>query len=353
MPPEYIKDYLYGRFEDYKETEYEFMVNSPFFDDYKFKLSINKETGLWQDFVSGRKGNFVSFVAAFEGIGYKEAQKMIFGEIRGHILSDMERLCQKGIYSDYARSAKVKPQVSLHKKIVEGYGLKEIDVSSIVTDPLAYKSCMELRSRGIPYEGMMYATSGRFYGRLIIPTQDVGSEFTNFSAKDMTGKFGMKYLNFSEKYALEDLGMDVSGSLDKVTRINPGEKIAVLTESSLDALSCFYSLGPFSFYALNGASMSSDLKEELSKYAKVYVFPDLDAPGIRAAESIAKQLSNVYVLDREGIQRISKTGGKDLGDLLKTLDDPKKRAVIRYFFDKRFEPYSRSWSAMAKLSTLQ
>ena len=43
-------------------------------NDWKRHMSVNLETGLWQDFKSGEKGNFISLYAYVENLTYQQAQ---------------------------------------------------------------------------------------------------------------------------------------------------------------------------------------------------------------------------------------------------------------------------------------
>ena len=62
IAPQFIRDYFLEKFKDnYKMSsgESELIVPSVYIsDDYKRHMSINLDTGLWQCFKSGNKGNF-------------------------------------------------------------------------------------------------------------------------------------------------------------------------------------------------------------------------------------------------------------------------------------------------------
>ena len=71
LTPDFIIDYIDKVFKgDYKLSGgyEEIMVCSPFCPDTKYHLSINTETGLWQDFKSGERGNFPQLYAHLEKI---------------------------------------------------------------------------------------------------------------------------------------------------------------------------------------------------------------------------------------------------------------------------------------------
>ena len=77
LPTSVIKEYLYAKFPTNKVFCQEFTTNSFFVEDSKMKLSVNLESGLWQDFKAHEKGNFPQLVAAIEEIPYDEATRFL------------------------------------------------------------------------------------------------------------------------------------------------------------------------------------------------------------------------------------------------------------------------------------
>lgn len=77
ITPTIIIDYLNTKFGDnYKIAGggNEYVINSPFEEDDNYHCSINLQTGLWQDFKSGLRGNFIQFVARVEDKNYKRIE---------------------------------------------------------------------------------------------------------------------------------------------------------------------------------------------------------------------------------------------------------------------------------------
>ena len=77
IPANLIKEYLREKFHEFRETNSEFVVNSIFYEDTKFHMSINMDTGLWQDFKAQETGNFYHLVSFLEGVSYTQAAKII------------------------------------------------------------------------------------------------------------------------------------------------------------------------------------------------------------------------------------------------------------------------------------
>ena len=75
--PQVIQDFLikyYGSVGRTSANGQEFIMPSPYVEnDYKRHFSINTETGLFQDFKTGKVGNFISLYAYTKNISYRRA----------------------------------------------------------------------------------------------------------------------------------------------------------------------------------------------------------------------------------------------------------------------------------------
>lgn len=82
VKPHYIIEYLtqnFGLVGRLSSSGREFVMPSVLVDnDYKCHLSINVDTGLWQDFKTGDVGNFAKLLTIVENIGYEKAKEKIF-----------------------------------------------------------------------------------------------------------------------------------------------------------------------------------------------------------------------------------------------------------------------------------
>mgnify|MGYP003662571095 CR=1 FL=1 len=82
VKPHYIIEYLtqnFGQVGRLSPSGREFVMPSVLVDnDYKCHLSINVDTGLWQDFKTGEAGNFAKLLTIVENIGYEKAKEKIF-----------------------------------------------------------------------------------------------------------------------------------------------------------------------------------------------------------------------------------------------------------------------------------
>ena len=148
-------------------------------------MSINLDTGLWQCFKTGNKGNFLQIYSFLEGITYNQAESTIlFKELEGEFPKNLE------IKNETPDPEKA--ELSLRSVTVEDYD---------TDDKLAQKAWTFLYERklfNLETEDSKYyvSTKGRYAGRLILPFEE-DSEIFYFQARAL-GDETPKYLNPSE-----------------------------------------------------------------------------------------------------------------------------------------------------------
>jgi hypothetical protein len=197
IAPQFIRDYFLEKFKDnYKMSsgESELIVPSVYIsDDYKRHMSINLDTGLWQCFKSGNKGNFTQLYAYMEGLTYAQAEAdILFKEFDGQIDS---------ITHTPPKAKRVEPSSAtrldeLHLKsvTVEDYDSEDRLVQHAWTF-LYERKLFDLESNDRTY---YVSTKGRYAGRLIIPFVE-NSEIFYFQARAL-GEQTPKYLNPSDDW---------------------------------------------------------------------------------------------------------------------------------------------------------
>jgi len=190
LPSSVIKEYLLAKFPVNKVFASEFTTNSIFVPDEKMHLSVNLESGLWQDFKSQEKGNFPQLVAAVEDIPYDQALKYL----RSKLFDTPEHLFE----ISSIRVENQKPtQENTVSEIVKGF--QKFDPKSInpnnLTERLARKF---IYSRKLQDFNFYLATRGRYANRIIIPYQDKRERIFYFQARNLS-IMGMKYLNPSRQ----------------------------------------------------------------------------------------------------------------------------------------------------------
>jgi 5S rRNA maturation endonuclease (ribonuclease M5) len=177
----YIRDYLLKKFQGkYKliSGERELTIPSLFLDhDPKRHMSVNLDSGLWQCFKSGEKGNFLHLFARLENISYKDAYK---------------RFLVEEFFSEPVEApAPESPPERLPEDFSQAFS--RVDISSF--DEVNSAAALFLIDRRITHFGdFYYTTDGPYRNRLIIP-YDNGRNIYYFQARSLFGQ-EPKYLNF-------------------------------------------------------------------------------------------------------------------------------------------------------------
>lgn len=221
LPSSVIKEYLLAKFPVNKVFASEFTTNSIFTPDEKMHLSVNLETGLWQDFKSQEKGNFPQLVAAVEDIPYDQALKYL----RTKLFDTPEHLFEiSSLHVQNQKPTSENTVGDIAKSFIK------FDPTSInpndLTERLARKFIL---SRKLQKFSFYIAKSGRYANRIIIPYQDKRERIFYFQARNLS-IMGMKYLNPSRQVT----GVKSSEIL------YPFEKDAdyvFITEGPIDAMS--------------------------------------------------------------------------------------------------------------------
>lgn len=222
MSPQYIKDYLLENFGDsgkLSASQAEFIMPSLFTkDDWKRHMSVNVDTGLWQCFKTGKKGNFISLYAEAEDITYHKAQTDLiiknFGFLGTEPLKPVKEVKRKSAEIDAS---------SLIPVSIESAYSENPAVASAWSFVFGRKLFNEVDLEEEPY---YLCTEGRFAGRLIIPFRKDNNVYY-FQARALNGE-EPKYLNPASEGAVR--------SSDVVYPFNESEDYVVVCEGPLDAV---------------------------------------------------------------------------------------------------------------------
>jgi len=161
-------------------------------DDYKRHMSINLDTGLWQCFKSGNKGNFLQLYAYMEGINYSQAEAdILFKEFDGQIESITHTRPSKDFTTPSATRI---AELHLKSVTVDDYESEDRLVQHAWSF-LYERKLFDLESNTRTY---YVSTEGRYAGRLIIPFVE-NSEIFYFQARAL-GEQTPKYLNPSDDW---------------------------------------------------------------------------------------------------------------------------------------------------------
>lgn len=220
LPSSLIKEYLHSKFPVNKVFGQEFTTNSIFAEDEKLHMSINMDTGLWQDFKSQEKGNFIQLIAAVEEIPYDQALRYL----RTKLFDSPEHLFEiSSIRVENQQPVSGNTVADIFKSF-EKFDPKNINEDNL-TERLARKFILTRKLQ----KGEFYiCKTGRYANRLIIPYMEHGVP-VYFQARNLS-MMGMKYLNPSRQ---------VTGlkSSDILYPYEDDADYVFITEGPLDAIS--------------------------------------------------------------------------------------------------------------------
>tara|TARA_R110001583_G_scaffold59799_3_gene177832 strand:+ start:7954 stop:8952 length:999 start_codon:yes stop_codon:yes gene_type:complete len=192
--PQFIRDYLLEKLNcDYRISsgERELIIPSVFVeDDYKRHMSINLDTGLWQCFKTGSKGNFIKLYSILEKVHYKAAEsKLLFQGV------------ETGMW-DLFEPKTVGQDSEIANYTLDTGDFIPVNVNSHDSEnPLVLKAWKFLMDRKLfnltDFEEEPYyvAPKGKYKGRLIIPFKDYDGDIFFFQARSLNNALTPKYLN--------------------------------------------------------------------------------------------------------------------------------------------------------------
>lgn len=190
VSPLFIRDYLSEKFKEdsrLSSGDEELIVPSIFVpDDYKRHMSINLESGLWQCFKTGNKGNFIQIYAFIESMSYNKAEaEILFKEFEAGY-------SERNLAPVYELPQVEKDELHLVPVTVHDYESEDRLVLN------AWTFLYERKLFNLETEDSKYyvSTEGRYAGRLIIPFEEEGDLFY-FQARTLYDE-QPKYLNPSE-----------------------------------------------------------------------------------------------------------------------------------------------------------
>jgi len=244
-------------------------------DDYKRHLSINLDTGLWQCFKSGNKGNFTQLYAFLEDISYNKAEAAIlFKELENPQL----------------------PAVPTVKE-VPNHSTKNLELVEVTLDdydssrPLVQKAWAFLYERGLfnlkTQDSLFYVSETS--GRLIIPFQSEEGDLFYYQARAL-GNQTPKYLNPSEGWPKPS---------NILYPYDENEDHLVVCEGPLDAIS-LQNQGVNATCTM-GCSVSDYQMEQLKEFGgKIIIGYDNDEAGKRGVNRCdylrrIKRMTDLYI----------------------------------------------------------
>ena len=228
-------------------------------NDWKCHFSINVDTGLWQDFKSGKTGNFASFVSLVENIPYSKAEAKI-------------------LFEDFLNDGYTKLEIKEFIPRKEDINLVPVNVSSYDdSNPIVRTAWSFLFGRKLfnlveeEVDSYYVCLEGKYKNRLIIPYKDKDNNLFYFQARSLFNSTKPKYLNPSSE-----------GSVKPSSLLYPFDEgcLVVVCEGPLDALTL--RLQGINATATTGCRLSSHQADILKDFnGKIILGFDNDEAGRR------------------------------------------------------------------------
>ena len=286
LNPQFIKDYVAQKLQcdsRISSNNRELMIPSIFVEgDYKRHMSINLDTGLWQCFKTGNKGNFIKFYALVEGVSYRTAEsKLLFQGL------------EEGMWDIWEEKRKVAPPApnKTYQLSTEGFIPVNID-SHGDSNPLVVTAWTFLMDRNllnlkIQEEAPYYvATQGKYRGRLIIPFKDYDGDIFFFQARSLSEGTTPKYLNPSVEDGLKSSNILYPFDFE--------QDLLCICEGPSDAISL--NLNGLNATCTIGSTISNVQMQALREFeGKIILAYDNDEAGTRGIEKF-ERLRKKYMM---------------------------------------------------------
>lgn len=271
----FIKDYLTTKFAGkfkLSSNGRELIMNSPVDPtDRRQHFSINLETGLWQDFRKGEKGNFYFLYSYLEGVTYNQA---------------VNRIQIRCIYNTHPPVIEVESPSNSIQEEMQNFVPVMLDKqpeSELEVAAYLYLSDRKILNDKYPF---FVATSGRFHGRVIIPFWR-NEDLMYFQARSLIGQ-KPKYLNPGSEFGLK--------SKNFLFPFDLSERYVVICEGPIDAISL--QMQGVNATATLGCSISNTQARLLAQFqGRVIVGYDNDEAGKKGLKSLHQLINCQRFLD--------------------------------------------------------
>lgn len=270
IPSDYIRDFVitsFGKTGRISSNHAEMTVPSMFVsDDWKRHMSINLTTGMWQDFKSGERGNFIKLYSLVKGISIYEA---------------IERVAYD--------TATLDPQVIVEAhKVIELIDLIPVTIDSCFTsdDQAVIDAWTYLYGRGLfsvkNPKTFFVSTAQSFIGRAIIPYfNDIG---------EVIFLQGRSIAEAKPKYLSREMTILPQSSI--LYPFDRGLDYVVVCEGPIDAISL--QIGGINATCTNGSHMSIQQAKQLKEFGGTIIMGyDNDNAGwngLKSADKIRRDI---------------------------------------------------------------
>jgi DNA primase len=283
----------YDRFLDWAESRFDHVIvsgaevklNSVFCEDRKHHLWCNPsggrkacETGVYHCWKSGQKGSLIGLVMLVDKCSYEDALRTLDVAPSGG-LAELERRVEEMFASkeEPTRDAEIKEVgISLPQ---DCYAFDDLPSSHRMRS----QAESYLKSRGIPADGLMVCTGGRYKNRILIPYFDRRGRLIYYNGRLLgDSESGLRYLG-----PPKELGIGKGDVLYSRNWPSRGEKVYI-TEGEFDSMSL--DICGFKSVALGGKSITTQQIKMISGCLPVLSL-DADSAGGEAMPRMASSLA--------------------------------------------------------------
>lgn len=269
ISPVLIRKYLEENFPSFKTAGDEVTIPSIFYKDSGEHLSINTESGLWQDFKSGHKGNFPQFVAYHTGL----PPEYVLSKFKSALYTNANQL-KEILLSEFHETVRVPTNMTTSDLSEEMKNFSMVDHTKAFKSGSCYDSVLMskaatfLAKRKLHKIDAYVATKGVFSGRLILPFAANGRIYYFLGRALLNQK--QKYFNPKETvYGVKS--SDILYPYDKLSGY------AIVAEGTIDAITL--QLCGLNATSIQGSKLSIAQIKSLSVNSKVILAFDNDSAG--------------------------------------------------------------------------
>jgi hypothetical protein len=245
-------------------------MDSVFIEDGKKHMSVNLDTGLWQDFKASESGNFPQLVSYVDSVSMDAAVKFV----RAQMFSDPETLFASSCIEK--NDSISKNTVSEIFKDFSKFNINNVNAADL-TERLA---CKFIKERKLQAWDFYICKSGKFANRVIIPYMHDNNAFF-FQGRNLS-RFGMKYLNPSR----ENGGVKSS---DILFPFDTSADYVFITEGPIDAITL--RIHGYNATCTQGSFMSYEQARQLKGKRVIFAY-DSDEAGKAGVQKGIKMLLN-------------------------------------------------------------
>lgn len=273
--------------QDIKDMGDNVMGLCPFHVEKNSSWGISKNTGLWNCFSCGEKGNIITLVARVKEVGIKQAIFWLY-KIIG-VRRDFIPIGTKMIYRQIKKIIKGGVDNIIQKEEKNVIVCLPKYVNNNFIPGLLYFKGRGINKVTLRKHNITFCTDGFYRNRAIVPIVNDCGKLISFESRDLTG--------MAEKKVLYPKNTKVNHTLYNLKEAKQNSEV-VITEGLMDVL--YLDQRGFNTVATFGINISEKQEELLSRYfKKIYIAFDGDKAGHQGMIKYGSYLSlhqSVYII---------------------------------------------------------